>query len=525
MRNCFRWGLIIVLVASVDCHRTWAAIAGLERIATGLNRPVYVTHAPGDHDRLFIVQQDGVVKVWKKSTGSVNATPFLTVDVHDDGNEEGLLGLAFHPDYQNNGTFYINATIGTDTRTHVREYTVMDANPDVANDSFVNIIDWDQPQSNHNAGWIGFGPNDGYLYVSSGDGGGANDNTMGHTVGTGNAQDITDNLLGKMLRLDVVGDDFPTDDARNYRIPDSNPFADVRDPETREVTEVVFGDDEIWAYGLRNPWRNSFDRLTGDLWIGDVGQDNREEIDFQSANSTGGENYGWRLREGLIATPTGGVGGNRPPGNVDPVYDYVHGSGDFQGFSTVGGYVYRGPDPELQATYFFADSGSNNTWTFDPANPPVTVDNIDGDLTPNIGSVNVPVSFGEDAAGNLYLVDLGNSIFNPTANSGDIFRIVTDALLPGDYDADGDVDDQDYQAWVEAFGTNAALPDGNKNGVVDAADYTVWRDNHGRSVHDPGIASAAVAELSAVPEPAAVFLGIQLIGLMLLGVRRRVRMQ
>src|SRR5690606_31829454 len=140
----------------------------------------------------------------------------------------------------------------------------------------------------------------------------------------------TSSLLGKMLRIDVNGDDFTDDDARNYAIPDSNPFA------------TSGGAPEEWAYGLRNPWRASFDRQTGDLWIGDVGQNNREELNFQPADSDGGENYGWRLREGTIATPTGGVGGDRPPGAIDPIYDYPRNPGN----AITGGYVYRGPIPE-----------------------------------------------------------------------------------------------------------------------------------------------------------------------------------
>src|SRR5690606_38231904 len=170
------------------------------------------------------------------------------------------------------------------------------------------ILSFNQPQPNHNGGWIDFGPNDGYLYIATGDGGGGNDNGTGHTAGTGNAQDTTDNLLGKMLRIDGHGDDFPPDNPRNYAIPEDNPFVGVN------------GDDEIWSYGLRNPFRSSFDRANGDLWIGDVGQTRREEINYQPADSSGGENYGWRLREGIIPTP-GGVGGSRPEGNVEPIYD------------------------------------------------------------------------------------------------------------------------------------------------------------------------------------------------------------
>ena len=157
-----------------------------------------------------------------------------------------------------------------------------------------------------------------------------------HTIPQSNAQDITENWLGKMLRIDVDGDDFPADANRNYAIPASNPFVGVA------------GDDEIWAYGLRNPWRSSFDRQTGDLYIADVGQGDWEEINVQPAGSAGGENYGWRLREGLVATPS--IGGDKPEGAIDPIHVYQHGSGPDQGLSVSGGYVYRGPIQECRAT-------------------------------------------------------------------------------------------------------------------------------------------------------------------------------
>jgi hypothetical protein len=229
-----------------------------------------------------------------------------------------------------------------------------------------------------------------------------------------------------------------------------------------------------------------------------VGQGAREEIDFQPASSTGGENYGWRLREGRIATPSGGVGG-ACPGCVDPVYDYDRDNDPFGGTVVTGGYVYRGPDPSLQGKYFFLDSrnsastADDNYWMFDPADPFGTVQNIDSMMTPNIGTAQFPVSFGEDAAGNLYIAYIA---------SGEVFRIHT--VVPGDYNADGVVDDADYQLWRATFGfTNRGGPqpaDGNGNGVVDAADFVVWRKAF-------GAAPAAAAE---VPEPASVSLWISL---------------
>lgn len=369
----------------------------VERVAAGLLEPVYVTVAPDDPNTMFVVEQDGIIKRLDLTTGVVASTPFLTVTGLSVGGERGLLGLAFHPDYATNRSFYINMTDSSGD-TLVRKYTAqpdgLTANPASAQ----RILGFDQPFGNHNGGWMDFGP-DGFLYVATGDGGSGNDPQE-------NAQDITDNLLGKMLRIDVDGDDFPADANRNYAIPPSNPFVGIS------------GDDEIWAYGLRNPWRNSFDRETGDLIIADVGQNAREEINFQSADSTGGENYGWREREGTIATPS--VGGPKPPGAIDPIYDYPHNGSSIGGFSVSGGYVYRGPIDELQGNYFFADYVTSRIWSIRPdGTSPLGFDgtnysdftNWTSLLTPDVGTISNISSFGEDAAGNLYIVDRNGEIF------------------------------------------------------------------------------------------------------------------
>lgn len=384
-------------------HPSSADILGLERVATGLTQPVFATFAPGDADRLFVVEKGGLVKILNLDTGLVNATPFLTIPDTDDAGEGGLIGLAFHPDYPSNGRFfvYVNVDNGglvidgvvSPFSSHIREYTVS-VDPDIANPAPTEIVSWVQPRANHNGGWIGFDPNSigpSLLYVMSGDGGKQSDPDN-------NAQTIVNEPLGKVLRIDVDGDDFPADATRNYAIPSSNPFVGIA------------GDDEIWAYGLRNPWRASFDRHTGDLWIADVGQNSFEEVNFQPASSTGGENYAWRRREGLSSH----LGGALLPGDIQPVYDYGHGSGDFQGNSVIGGYVYRGPDLDLYGHYFFGDSESDHVWCAQ-AKPFGPVQLIDSLLTPDVGTFDRVVSFGEDMAGNLYIVDL----------DGDLFRLVT----------------------------------------------------------------------------------------------------
>ena len=399
--------MIAVLAAATSSAQEFST----ERIATGLDRPVFLTAPPGDHSRVFVSEQHtGRIRILTRPSNTLLGTTFLQVGGLSTGFEQGLLGMAFHPDYATNGFFYVYIT---DPDTRVLRYQVS-ADPNVADaGSETEILSFGQPQANHNGGWIGFGP-DGYLYIATGDGGGANDVGGGHTGNIGNAQDISGNLLGKLLRIDVNGDDFPGDPDRNYAIPPTNPFVGVS------------GDDEIWAYGLRNPFRSSFDRATGDLYIGDVGQNACEEINVQPAGSTGGENYGWRLREGTIATPTGGVGGPSPPGAIDPIMDYPHpftgetcsGPGaTYAGFVLTGGYVYRGPIAELQGRYFFADYLVANLWSLvwngtdpslnDGTNYSGLTDHTgDPRFTPDLGTLSSLSSFGEDAAGNLYVLDL-----------------------------------------------------------------------------------------------------------------------
>jgi autotransporter-associated beta strand protein len=398
-----KWTTVALLAAAVLSGRHSSAQLPMEltRVATGLASPLYATHAPGDSQRLYVVEKTGAIRILDLATGSLLPNPFMAASVTAAGiglttdGERGLLGLAFHPDYRTNGRLFINSTDAAGT-TRIREFRRQTADVvDAA--SGRDVLSVPQPYSNHNGGWLDFG-RDGHLYVAMGDGGSGNDPE--------NYAQNRNSLLGKILRLDVSGDDFPTDASRNYRVPATNPFvgqAGMR--------------GEIWAYGLRNPWRNSFDRATGDLYIGDVGQSAREEIHFQPASSGGGENYGWRVREGTVVTGLSGQGGSPL---IGPIYEYTRGSGTFQGQSVTGGYVYRGPIAALQGQYFFGDYVRGRLFSlvfngttpaaFNGANFTSRTD-WTASLTTTAGTVGNVASFGEDAAGNVYVVSYGGSVF------------------------------------------------------------------------------------------------------------------
>ncbi|MEP7327245.1 MAG: PQQ-dependent sugar dehydrogenase [Gemmatimonadota bacterium] len=345
----------------------------LEVAANGLSFPLDVTAPPGD-SRLFIAEKGGTIRIVKN--GSLLAAPFLDISsLVSNGSEQGLLGLAFHPQYASNGFFFVDYTDQSGD-TQVARYKVS-GNPDLADiASAAPVIHIDQPYSNHNGGAVVFGP-DGYLYIALGDGGSGGD-PQGH------GQDRTD-LLGSLLRLDI--------NASPYSIPPSNPYAGS--------TTLR---QELWNYGLRNPWRFSFDRSNGYLYIGDVGQNNREEIDVTPAPSSGGENYGWNTMEGTSCYPGGTC--NRT-GLVLPVLDYGHGDG----CSVTGGFVYRGSAiPALQGTYFYSDYCEGWVRSFRYQNGEATDKRAWPDLS---GKGNVS-SFGQDAAGELYLV----------VSSGTVYRLV-----------------------------------------------------------------------------------------------------
>src|SRR5215212_8699718 len=242
-RPCARV-IMAIIFALLSSNLAHAVITGMQSVASGLSSPIFVTHAPGDSSRLFIAERGGGIRILNLQTGLLETTPFLTMSGISTTGEGGFLGLAFHPDYFNLGTpgygkFYVNVTTNSTTETHIREFQVSAGNPNLANSaSLREILSFSQPQTNHNGGWMGFSPHNQYLYIATGDGGGGDDNDAGHNSSIGNGQDKTV-VLGKMLRVDPTGDDFPFDATKNYAIPSSNPF--------EGVTE---GADEIWAYGL-----------------------------------------------------------------------------------------------------------------------------------------------------------------------------------------------------------------------------------------------------------------------------------
>ncbi len=304
-------------------------VLGTEQVATGFASPLYVTGARDGSGRLFVVEQGGLIKVVRN--GVVQPTPYLDLSALTRASgEQGLLGLAFSPGYRVNGRLYVDYT-DLAGNTVVARYTVADPAADVAAITSTQVIlRVTQPYPNHNGGCLQFGP-DNYLYIGMGDGGSAGD--------PGNRAQNRRSLLGKLLRIDTGDRKASTTWTGRYKIPPSNPYAKRRGVKR-----------EIWSYGLRNPWRFSFDSATRDLWIGDVGQDAREEVDFAKAGSKG-QNWGWHVWEGSIRYTTRPRRVSRK-GYSFPIAQYSHPQGE----SITGGYVYRGSQyPALQGTYLYAD--------------------------------------------------------------------------------------------------------------------------------------------------------------------------
>ena len=358
---------------------------GVELVAKGFDRPVWAGVPKGVENRLWIMEQAGQVWIVDSRNGERESKPFLDIrdDVSRKGNEEGLLGLAFAPDFKTSGRFYVNYTDKTPEKmTRIVRFTSKDGK------TAEILLKYPSEFENHNGGWIDFGP-DGMLYIANGDGGSGNDpNQRGQAL---------DTYLGKILRIDVSP-------ATGYKTPADNPFVKRQDAKP-----------EIWSYGLRNPWRCSFDRKTGDFWIGDVGQNHLEEINFMPEGKSSGANFGWRLREAELETPAKDVGGPSPKNSIDPVYSYKHGSGATEGLSVTGGYVSRGSIKELEGRYVFADYQNPRIWSFTlDGGKSNDVRDHTNDLQPEGGRINLISSFAEDHDGNLLIVD----------HSGPVYRIV-----------------------------------------------------------------------------------------------------
>jgi len=348
--------------------------------ALSFNRPVDLQHAGDGSNRLYVVEQSGRILTFDNSSAVTVSAVFLDIRsrVNSSGNEEGLLGLAFDPAFTQNGYFYVNYTASNPRRTVISRFSMAPGAPHVADALSERVLlEFPQPYSNHNGGQIAFGP-DGFLYIATGDGGSGGDPQN-------NAQNLG-NLLGKILRIDVsreVAD-------KRYAIPADNPFAG----------NTAGHREEIWAYGLRNPWRFSFDRVSGRLWTGDVGQNRFEEVDIIER----GKNYGWRVMEGFVCyNPASGCDES---GLEKPVVTY----GRSDGASITGGYVYRGTRvPELQGKYIYADFVSGNIWALDYAGPG------NAENTMLLRSSQNIASFGVDAANELYACSFSGEVLRFTS--------------------------------------------------------------------------------------------------------------
>ncbi|RPI01099.1 MAG: T9SS C-terminal target domain-containing protein [Ignavibacteriae bacterium] len=394
--------------------------------------PVELVHADDGTNRFIVVQQRGIIYVFENIPGVSTRKVFLNLSdlVSQSGNETGLLGFAFHPNYPDSGYFYLNYTSNStgSLRSYIARYTVSSQNPDSAlRESEVILLSVDQPYNNHNGGTLVFGP-DGYLYIGFGDGGSGNDPNN-------RAQDRTV-ILGKILRIDVDRRDA----GLLYAIPPENPY----------YRSQLGYREEIFAYGIRNPWKFSFDRVTGLLWLGDVGQDTREEVDIV----INGGNYGWRLKEGFICNPVVNPACQDTAGLLPPVWDYPNLSGAGNDGSITGGYVYRGSViSSLYGKYIFADYVSGKTWalTYNGV-PPQSV-------LPLSDESYLISTFGTDTEGNMYLCSYGSSgriykLTEQTAGASDI------ELAPAAYKL--------FQNYPNPFNPSTTIPfslstDGNVN--------------------------------------------------------------
>ena len=443
-------GLSAALCTSAQAGTT--AIKPKLVIGTGLTYPTTIASAPGDTTRLFICQKRGVISIIDISgtTPVLLTTPFLDIDALVTGgasvsDEQGLLGLCFDPDYTTNGQFYVYYT--TASTNLVARYLRSTTNPNVAQTTGVTLMSWSDPYTNHNGGDIHFKMGTRDLYIGTGDGGSSNDPS-------GNAQNLV-SKLGKMHRIiPTVGGASPY-----HTIPTDNPY----------VGGASTVDDSVWAYGLRNPWRWSFDRANGDMYIADVGQNAVEEVDYAPSNVAGGRNYGWRCTEGSSCTGLTGCTCNGTTLTA-PVRTYSHAAAG--GYSITGGYVYRGcAMPDMQGIYFYVDYSSNNSWSFKMVSGVVTefvTRNAELQVALGGQAVNQIVAFGEDGNGEMYMADHGGQIYKIVPATGEV---VCNPPNPADLNGDGYIDGADMTQLLGCWG--AACGDINADGYTDGSDLTV----------------------------------------------------
>lgn len=439
---------LLLLIALFTFSANAQTIA-LQSFATGFSSPVEIAHPEGD-SRLFVVQQRGLIRILN-TNGTINSTPFLNLvgTVSTSGNERGLLGLAFHPNYATNGFFYVNYTRISDGATVIARYSVS-ADPNVANTTGTILMTINQPFSNHNGGCIKFGP-DGYLYIGMGDGGSGGDPNgyaQNLTVDSANPTRV---FLGKMLRIDVD----TTDGALNYGIPPTNPFASTA------------GIREIWAYGLRNPWKFTFNRVNGDLWIGDVGQNAFEEVNKIVAPLPTGLNFGWRCYEGNAAYNTSGCAAMSTM--VFPVAQYDHSTG----CSVTGGYYYTGSMyPNFANNYFYTDYCDNKIRILNTSNAVTTTASFTGNFS----------TFGEDKNGELYVAGISN---------GTIYKIIDSSLGLNDFNKNG-LSFYPNPAKTEIFIKNNSETPLSKVKIIDLTGKVVLTESI-KSTENPSVTISALS--------------------------------
>jgi glucose/arabinose dehydrogenase len=434
-------------------------------ITSGLSLPIHAAAPPGNTTHLYIAEEE-VVRLQRLDLTNNSRITVLDLPNVVAGNQTGLNGFAFHPNFATNGKIYLNVSGNAAGDIRILEFTRSTTDPNVFDPTTEReILTVSNPSFSHNGGWLEFGPHDDMLYLAMGDGGNVGPLTTRGIL----AQDLN-SLQGKILRVDVDSDDFPADPERNYAIPETNPFADGG------------GAPEVFAWGLRHPFRNGFDSATGDLYIADVGSLHYEEINVLPGDSDGGQNYGWRPREGYFDNPT--YPDASPPGAIDPIHAYEIGAAA----AIIGGPVYRGSAiPWLQGSYIFTDFEKQQTFTFRYDDEEVTnfVERTQ-ELTSSLGPWGGIASIAQDGAGELYLIDY---------LKGDIHKIV--AAAPddyGDFNQDLVVDAADYVVWRKGVGTTYV-----------EADYNAWRTNFGAHVDGIGGAGGGFSPTT-VPEPASALL-------------------